>query len=60
MVLRVQETRLRIKGIRVKMREIILGVWGMQGIRLGIWGMGVGMQGIRLEMRENLGKNKRA
>ena len=28
----------------------------MQGTRLGIWGMGEGMQGIRLEMRENLGK----
>ena len=56
MVLGVPETRLRIKEISLKMRGIIVGMWGMQGTRLGIWGMGEGMQGIRLEMRENLGK----
>ena len=34
------------------------GNWGMQGIRDGIWGIGVGMQGIRLELWVNCGENK--
>ena len=45
-------------GIGLKIQGIRVGMWGMQGIREGIWGMGVGMQVIRLEMRENWGKKK--
>ena len=39
------------------MQQIIVGMWGMQGIPVRIWGIRVEMQGIRLEMRGNWGKN---
>ena len=42
---------------RVEMQQIIVGMWGMQGIPVRIWGIGVEMQGIRLEMQGNWGKN---
>ena len=57
MVTRMQGTRFRKKETRVKMRGVILEMWGMQEIRVRIWGIRVGMQGIRLKIRGNWGKN---
>ena len=53
-----QETRLGICGIGVEMQRIIVGMWGIQKKKKMIWGIGVAMQGIRLEIRKNWGKNK--
>ena len=58
MVVRMQETRLRIKGIRVKTPGIIVGMWGMQGIRMGIWGKCCGNTGNQIRNAGDLGAKK--
>ena len=59
MVVRMQETRLRIKGIRVKTPGIIVGMWGMQGIRMGIWRKWCGNTGNQIRNAGELGAKKR-
>ena len=49
--------RLRMRRIEIEMRQISVGMWGMQRIRMGIWER-MEIKRIRLEMRENWGKNK--
>ena len=54
----IQGTRLRIWGIGVEKGGIIVGMWGMQGIRLEMLGIEMEIQGIRLEVRRYWGKNE--